>query len=132
MTCAIISKALVNTGSINEFEPPYCTLKEELRQMIWELYCEGYTDFYSNCEYGVPLWCAEIVIALKMYNDIRLHIAMPYEEQATKWGEDYRDRFFTVHEKADTVKILSTHYTKDCYDTADEYMKAMSDKYVFI
>ena len=31
-----------------------------------------------------------------MYNDIKLHIVMPFEEQATKWPEEYRDRFFTT------------------------------------
>ena len=132
MTCAIISRPTVKIEAINEFEPPCCKMKEELRQMIWKLYCEGYTEFYSNCEYGVPLWCAEIIIALKMYNDIKLHIAMPYEEQATNWGEVYRDRFFTVHERADTVKLISNHYAEDCYDSSDEYMKSMSDKCVYV
>ena len=132
MTCAIIAKSLVDTGLINEYEPPYSKIKEQLRDTIWELYCSGYTEFYSNCEYGVPLWAAEIIIALKMYNDIKLHIAMPHEEQATRWAEEYRDRFFTVHEKADTVKIISTHYTEDCYEKAERYMSDASDKCEYI
>ena len=36
-----------------------------------------------NCEYGVPLWSAEIIIALQMYNDIELNIAMPYNLTVT-------------------------------------------------
>ena len=132
MTCAIIAESLVNMGLINEYEPPYNQIKEKLRDTIWGLYCEGYNEFWVNCEYGVPLWAAEIIIALKMYNDIKLHIAMPYEEQATKWAEDYRDRFFTVHENADTVKIISTHYTEDCYEKAERYMIDASDKCEYI
>ena len=87
MTCAIIAKSLVNMGFINECELPYSKIKEQLRDTIWELYCSGYTEFYSNCEYGVSLWAAETVIALKLYNDIKHHIVMPYEEQATQWPE---------------------------------------------
>ena len=132
MTCAIIAKSLVNTWIINEYELPYSKIKEELRDTIWKLFCEGYTEFYSNCEYGVSLWAAETVIALKMYNDIKLHIVMPHEEQATQWPEEYRDRFFTVHEKADTVTIISNHYTEDCYEKAERYMRERADRCVII
>ena len=132
MTCAIIAKSLVNTGFINEYEPPYSKIKEELRDTIWKLFCEGYTDFYSNCEYGVSLWAAEIVIALKMYNDIKLHIIMPYEEQATKWSEEYRDRYFAVHEKADSVELLFCRFYEDCYKDADKEMVSRSDRAVIL
>lgn len=63
----------------NENEKPYPAIKVRLRNAIWELYCKGVDSFYLNCEYGVPLWAAEIICALKMYNDIELHIVMPYE-----------------------------------------------------
>ena len=132
MTCAIIAKALVNTGFINEYEQPYSKIKDELRDTIWKLFCEGYTGFYSNCEYGVSLWAAETVIALKMYNDIKLHIVMPHEEQATQWPEEYRERFFTAHEKADTVTIISNHYTEDCYEKAERYMRERGDRSILI
>ena len=131
MTCAIIKKSLVNTGFINEYEQPYSKIKEEIRDTIWKLYCEGYTEFYSNCEYGVSLWAAETIVALKMYNDIKLHIVMPYEEQAVNWSEEFRDRYFAVHERADTVTIISNHYTEDCYELADKYMKEQVDRCVF-
>ena len=132
MTCAIIAKSLVNTGFINEYEQPYSKIKEELRDTIWKLFCEGYTEFYSNCEYGVSLWASETVIALKMYNDIKLHIVMPYEEQAVNWSEEQRDRYFAVHEKADTVELLSYHYYDGCYKDADRIMAGRSDRTVVI
>ena len=127
MTCAIIAKSLVNTGLINEFEQPYSKTKEEIRDTIWKLYCEGYTEFYSNCEYGVSLWAAATIVALKMYNDIKLRIVMPYEEQAVNWGEEFRDRYFAVHERADTVELLSYHYYDGCYEEADRIMADKSD-----
>lgn len=57
-----------------------------------------------------------------MYNDIELHIAMPYEEQATNRVEEIRERFFRLHTETDHVELISNHYTDDCYDIADEYM----------
>lgn len=38
------------------------------------MYCNGYDTFQVNCEYGIPLWTAEIITALKMYNSIFLDI----------------------------------------------------------
>lgn len=106
----------------NESEPPYPMIKAKLRELIWGLYCQGYDNFYVNCEYGIPLWVAEFITALKLYNDITLNIVVPYEEQSVKWAEEYRDRYFSVHEKADSVILASTQYHPECYRTAEKIM----------
>ena len=128
MTCTIISTGEeLNLVCKNEKEPPYPEIKAKLREKIWELYRRGYDRFWVNCEYGVPLWCAEIISALRMYNDIKLHIAMPYEEQSTNWVEEFRDRFFELHARADSVEIVSDQYDEKCYNWADEHMIDDSD-----
>ena len=128
MTCTIVSTGEeLNLVCKNEHEPPYPEIKARLHEKIWTLYCKGYKRFWVNCEYGVPLWCAEIIIALHLYNDIELNIAMPYEEQSTNWVEEHRERFFAAHAEADHVKIISPHCTEDCYERADEYMIDNSD-----
>ena len=111
----------------NEYEPPLADIKEKLREIIWGLYCNGYDSFYLNCEYGIPLWSAEIICALKKYNDIELNIVMPYEEQANDWYEDQRERYFSVHSLADDVYMLTKQYYDDCYDDTEEYMIDQSD-----
>ena len=80
-----------------------------------------------NCEYGVPLWAAEIIAALKMYNDITLNIVLPYEEQSVKWVKEFHDCYFSVHLKADEGVIANTHYHPDCYYEADQMMIEESD-----
>ena len=128
MTCTIISTGEeLNLICKNENEPPYLEIKAKLREKIWDLYCKGYDTFWLNCEYGVPLWCGEIITALAMYNDIELNIAMPYEEQSTNWVEEHRDRFFAVHADSDHVELISNQYTEDCYEMADEHMIDESD-----
>ena len=108
MTCTIISTGdELNIACKNENELPYPEIKAKLREKILELYCKGYDSFWINCEYGVPLWCGEIISALAMYNNIELNIAMPYEEQSTNWVEEHRDRFFKIHAESDNVDIIS-------------------------
>lgn len=111
----------------NEHEEPYLTIKKQLCNFIWKAYISGVSSFCVNCEYGIPLWAAEIICALKQYNNIRLHIVIPFEEQTTDWGENLRDRYFAIHEKADTVVMASNQYTPNCYNLADEIMAANSD-----
>lgn len=128
MVCTIISDG----GELlrqckNEHEKPYTEIKEKLRQIIWELYKCGFDTFYLNCEYGVPLWAAEIICAMKIYSDIELHIVTPYEEQAVNWCEEHRERYFKVHSKADGVVMASTQYYDGCYEKADDMMIAESD-----
>lgn len=127
MTCTIISKGNEIQQSKNEYEPPYPKIKEQLRRKIWELYSSGYTDFYLNCEYGIPLWAAEIICEMKGDNNIGLHIVMPYENQAVKWVEGNKERFYNVHSLSDDVHMISTHYYDGCYDDADKYMIDRSD-----
>ena len=128
MICTIVSTGEeLNILCKNEKETPYPEIKSKLREKIWELYCRGYNSFFMNCEYGVPLWCAEIVSAMKIYNDIELHIAMPYEEQATNWIEEFRERFFNLHAQSDSSKIISHRFIPECYDMTDEYMIKRSD-----
>ena len=133
MTCTVISTGEeLNLTCKNENEPPYPEIKAKLREKIWNLYCKGYDSFWLNCEYGVPLWCGEIITALAMYNDIELNIAMPYEEQSTNWVEEHRDRFVAVHADSDHVELISNQYTEDCYEMADEYMIDESDLVVIV
>lgn len=133
MTCTIISnRAELQLECKNEHEPPYGTIKFELYQIIMSLFTQGYDTFYLNCEYGIPLWAAEIICALKANHNIKLHIAVPYEEQSTNWVEEHRDRYFKVHGLADSVTIVNTQYHSDCYYEADTFMLENSDLlYVF-
>ena len=111
----------------NKSEMPYLKIKLLLQETIWNAYRNGYTDFYVNCEYGIPLWAAEIISALKFYNVIRLHIIVPYEEQTTNWTEEQRDRYYTSHQKADSIQFANTKYHEYCYEQADKMMIDHSD-----
>lgn len=115
----------------NEYEEPYVTIKKKLRKIIWQAFVHGADSFYVNCERGIPLWAAEIICELKEDNDIHLHIVIPYEEHCLNWSEEYRNRYYAVHHKADTVGFAEKQKSPDSYRLADKIMIKNSDM-VFI
>ena len=128
MTCTILSSGdEFRTLCRNESEQPFFGIKVIVQEKIWELYQKGYDSFYVNCDYGTPMWAAEFILNLKAGNKIELHIMTPYEEQSTDWPEEIRNRYFSIHEKADSVTLVNTHYYPFCYQEADEEMIARSD-----
>lgn len=133
MICTIISDGSeLDRNCRNEKEKPYPEIKGRLRETIWKLFCEGYTEFYVNCEYGIPLWTAEIITALKLYNHIVLNIVVPFEEQCRDWCEENRDRYYGIHEKADSVVFACREFEEGCYDIAAETMIDESDLAVIV
>ena len=129
MVCTIISSGEeLHLRNKNEYEKPYPMIKGKLQELIWGLYCQGYDTFCLNCDYGVPLWAAEFICLQKAAgNPITLNIFMPYEEQAAGWVESQRNRYFSIHEKADDVVLVSTQFHPECYRKADERMMDESD-----
>ena len=131
MICAIISYGdEVQAKYRNEAEEPLRIMKRKVFELVQALYTQGYDSFYTNCEYGIPLWAAEAVALLKQFNPIELHIIMPFEEQAVHWSEDVRDRYFALHEKADSVELACTKYQEDCYSLAAQRMIEQCDAVV--
>jgi len=76
---------------------------------------------------GIPLWVAEVVLSLRKYNPVRLNIAMPFENQSALWSDEWRERFYTVHEQADSIIMLTSKFYKGCYFDCDRYMIDNSD-----
>ncbi len=128
MTCTIISSMNEKLWECkNEDELPYIAVKLIILENIRNLFCKGYTDFYINCEYGIPLWTAEVICALKLYHNIRLHLLLPYEEQCKNWYREHRERYYSVHEKADTIEFASLQYVSGCYRASEMLMIDKSD-----
>ena len=128
MICTILSPGdEFRTLCRNESEKPFVTIKAQVWETVWNLYCRGYDNFYVNCDYGTPMWAAEFILNLKAGNEVKLHIMIPYEEQTTDWPEEIRDRYFAIHEKADSVTLAHTQYDPFCYQDTNEKMINKSD-----
>ena len=128
MTCTIVSTGEeLQSICKNEAEKPISSIKETVFEQIQMLCGQGFDCFYTNCEYGIPLWAAETVLMLRQFNPITLHIVIPYEEQAVNWAEDVRDRYYNIHRLADRVELVCTRFQEDCYRLAEQRMIAQSD-----
>ena len=72
-------------------------MKMELAQQIMVLRQQGVTHFSVACDYGVGLYAAEIINALRNDDsELMLFCITPYEEQATKWTPALRERYFDM------------------------------------
>lgn len=100
-------------------------LKTEIIRMITE---NSVTDFISGMAVGVDVYAAEIVLELKnQYPQVWLECAIPCEEQAIKWKEADRERYYHIIEQSDKETLLQKRYTSDCMQKRNEYMVDKSD-----
>jgi uncharacterized phage-like protein YoqJ len=71
------------------------------------------THFISGMALGIDQMCAEMVIALRdKHPEVTLECAIPCEEQAVKWTEPQRDRYFWIAERCDKETLVQHHYVR--------------------
>ena len=96
--CAIIGQHPMRFPWGFDEEDTQCRrMKLELAQCIMELRQCGVTEFQVACDPGVGLYAGEIVNITKQNDEaMRLVCVTPFEEQATKWTPQLRDRYFDM------------------------------------
>jgi uncharacterized phage-like protein YoqJ len=111
----------------DESHPDCVALKLALLDKVAELNAVGVTEFITNCEYGVSLFAAEAVLALRESLGLKLILCMTHENQADRYSREVRERFFDLHSAADEVVILNRQWHENCECEADMYMVEQSD-----
>lgn len=109
----------------DEEHPDCVQLKVKLAVEIEQMRKNGVTTFLSGMAQGTDIWCAEIVLDLKRSypsEEIRLVAILPYEGQADRWSDEYRERYFNILAKTDDVVTLQARYSKDCMHKRNRYM----------
>ena len=96
--CAIIGQHPMRFPWGFDEEDAKCRrMKLELAQCIMELRQCGVTEFQVACDPGVGLYAGEIVNITKQNDEaMRLVCVTPFEEQATKWTPQLRERYFDM------------------------------------
>ena len=83
-------------------------MKMELAQQIMVLRQQGVTHFSVACDYGVGLYAAELINVLRDNDpELMLFCVTPYEEQATKWTPELRERYFDMLVKCSHMSAVS-------------------------
>ena len=97
-TCAIIGcSPMCFPWGFDEEDEGCAALKLILINQITRLRGEGCTRFAVSMDCGVGLYAAEILDGLKGSDEELKTIGyVPFEEQATKWTPELRDRYFNA------------------------------------
>lgn len=89
---------------------------------------ENVTYFLSGMSVGTEMLASEIILELKeRYPHISLESVIPYENQASRWNEELRDRYFKIAACCDRETMLQKHYSPDCFNRQDLYMIEKAD-----
>ena len=105
-------------------------LVQRLRDVILNMIEGGVTDFYNGGAVGFDMLCAETVIALKAeYSNIKLHMLLPCpsREQVKGWSKAQIARYNEILQTADSVTVISEHYTDDCMRRRNERLVELAD-----
>ena len=115
-TCAIIGcSPMCFPWGFDEEDEGCAALKLILINQISKLRGEGCTRFAVSMDCGVGLYVAEI-----------LHgCYVPYEEQATKWTPELRDRYFNA--LAACTEIVNVPYEKTVGCEFKAHLEAMKE-----
>ncbi|WP_313346893.1 SLOG family protein [Sedimentibacter sp.] len=118
--------------SKNEFNLMIQSLIYEINKAI----SEGYDTFMFGACYGFELICAEQVLIRKQIVrltdpiSINLVAVVPFEEQAAKWKEKDREKYFNALPKCDDVITLNKHYQSESYHERNRYMVDNSSRLI--
>ena len=98
-------------------------MKMELAQQIMVLRQQGVTHFSVACDYGVGLYAAELINVLRDNDpELMLFCVTPYEEQATKWTPELRERYAYDLRQCDYQTLVQEAYTPGCMMRRNRYM----------
>ncbi len=97
--------------SVDEEDEGCAALKLILMNRITSLRSEGCARFHISMDCGVGLYAAEILHGLKATDkELEAFCYVPYEEQATKWTPELRDRYFNA--LAACTEVVNVAYEK--------------------
>ena len=126
-TCAIIGcSPMCFPWGFDEEDENCAALKLILMNWISKLRGEGSTRFAVSMDCGVGLYAAEILHGLRGSDEeLETVCYVPYEEQATKWTPELRDRYFKALAECTKVVNVSCEKTVGCGFKA--YLEAMKE-----
>ena len=126
-TCAIIGcSPMCFPWGFDEEDEDCAALKLILIKQISKLRGEGCTRFTVSMDCGVGLYAAEILQGLKgSEEELETICYVPYEELATKWTPELRDRYFNDLAACTEVVNVANEKTVCCEFKA--HLEAMKE-----
>ena len=99
------------------------SVRKKIEECVREAYRNGITNFISGMAIGFDLLAAELVLSLRHECPaITLTAVLPFREQASRFNELNKCRYYKCLSQADDIVILSNDYTAKCYLERDRFM----------
>ena len=126
-TCVIIAcSPMCFPWGFDEEDEGCAALKLILMNQITKLRGEGYTRFAVSLDCGVGLYAAEVLHGLKESDkELETISYVPYEEQATKWTPELRDRYFNA--LAECTEVVNVTFEKTVGCEFKAHLEAMKE-----
>ena len=107
----------------DESDPRCLDLKARLNGAVEEAYEKGMRHFLCGMALGSDLYFCEAVMALRSRRSgVSVEAVIPCEEQAARWRERDRERYFTLVERCDCETMVQKRYDKGCMLRRNRYM----------
>ena len=107
----------------DEKDPRCVALKERLTAAVEEAYDKGMRHFICGMARGADFYFCEAVLSLRERRPgVTVEAALPCEEQAARWKERDRNRYFSLVAQCDYETMVQHHYDKGCMLRRDRYM----------
>lgn len=106
-------------------------VKDLLQTAIKKAINDGFTTFISGMACGIDMWAAELVLEEKKYDDrIKLICASPYEGFEKRWSDVKRKCYNDIMQRADYVKYVCEHYSRQCFQIRNVFMVDHSSRVI--
>ena len=107
----------------DEDDPRCRDLKDRLTAALEAAYEKGYRHFICGMALGCDFYFCEAALALREgRRGVTVEAAIPCEEQAARWRERDRRRYFSLVERCDFETMVQHRYSQGCMQRRDRYM----------
>ena len=107
----------------NECDPRCAKLKNTLYEIAECVYLSGVRHFICGMALGADLYICEAALDLRRRRPgVTVEAAIPCEEQAARWGERDRNRYFALVKDCDYETMVQHHYDRGCMLRRNRYM----------
>lgn len=107
----------------NENDSRCLILKEKLYDIVSAVYTSGIRHYICGMALGSDTFFCEAVLQFREdHPDLTLEAALPCEDQAARWSEAQRSRYFKLIGQCDVETFVGKKYTPDCMMRRNRYM----------
>ncbi len=107
----------------DEYDPRCAALKQKLYDVAEALYDAGIRHFICGMAKGCDTYFCETILKLREERPgLTLEAAVPCPQQAERWSERDRRRYFRLVSQCDFETEIEKEYTPDCMSKRNRYL----------